>query len=92
LDQFGHLPVPSEIFTRRGKKAYRRLRMTRVSRVEQKRINGLAGETLAITKGNEGTKVVSQSDRSIESPQQMGVPPTSTTVPMEDASICSKKK
>ena len=65
LARIVHLPVPSESFSRRGKKICRRLRVTYVSRVLEQRSSRrwFAGEASAITKGNEGTKVVPQSDQ-----------------------------
>jgi hypothetical protein len=57
----------------------------------RKNKRGLQAKHLPLPE-QEGTKVVSQPDRSIESPQRMGVLPNSTTVLMEGACICSKKK
>jgi hypothetical protein len=69
LDRFSHLPVPSEIFDGRGKKGLRQatddVRVTGPDTRKNKR--GLQANHLPLP-NEEGTKVVSQSDRSIETP------------------------
>ena len=75
----------------RGKKS---LRQTTddvgVSRAGEGEQTWFAGGTFAIPK-EEGTKGVSQSDRSMESPQQMEVLPTSTKVLIERPTSAAKR-
>jgi hypothetical protein len=93
LDRFGHLPVPSEIFTRRGKKSLRQttgdVRVTGAGARKNKR--GLQAKHLPLPK-EEGTKIVFAIRSVNRKPPANGSSPNLDEVLMEDACICSKKK